>query len=451
LAEASTEYGPGTTVAVIGLGKVGLPVAAQYASRGLSVIGCDTNPEVVAAVNRGRAHIQEEPELAERVERATAAGRLRATADTVSATREADVVVVIVPVVADGHGWIDFSRLDAATAAIGQGLRTGTLVIFESTLPVGTTRGRLGALLERVSGLRAGRDFGLAFSPERVYSGRIFRDLRRYPKIVGGVDRASGAAAVRFYRAGLEFDPELGDEPVWQLSSAEAAELSKLVETVYRDVNIALANQFAQFADRWSVDLGEAIRAANSQPFSHVHQPGVGVGGHCIPVYPYFLLNDGLAGDVLTLAREARRANDGMAAYAVEALDRALGGLSGRRVLVLGWTYRENVREHFMTSARRLVARLDEVGATPLVHDPLFSAAELTGLGLEPYDLTAPSPIDAVVLQAYHDAYRDLDLATLPGCRVVLDGRNALDPASVGAAGMLYLGVGRGGRVPVPV
>jgi nucleotide sugar dehydrogenase len=434
----------------VGLGKVGLPVAAQYASRGLSVIGCDTDPGVVAAVNRGQAHIQEEPGLAERVARAVAASRLRATDDTTGATREAGVVVVIVPVVAHEDGRVDFSRLDAAAEAIGQGLRPGTLVIFESTLPVGTTRGRLGTLLERVSGLRPGGEFMLAFSPERVYSGRIFRDLRRYPKIVGGVDEASGDAAARFYRAGLDFDRELGGEPVWRLGSAEAAEFSKLIETTYRDVNIALANQFAQFADRWQVDLGEATRAANSQPFSHVHQPGVGVGGHCIPVYPYFLLNDGLAGEVLTLARTARQTNDGMAAYAGEALARALGGLTGRRVVVLGWTYRENVREHFMSAARRLVERLEEAGATALVHDPLYSAPELAALGLEPYDLSQPSPVDAVVLQAYHDAYRDLDLAAaLPGCRVVLDGRNALDRTRVEAAGMVYLGIGRGGRVPV--
>jgi nucleotide sugar dehydrogenase len=445
-AEASPEYGSHTTVAVVGLGKVGLPLAAQYASRGLSVIGCDTNPAVVAAVNRGRAHI-DEPELADRVARAVEASRLRATDDTAGATREADVVVVIVPVLADEDGRIDFSRLDAAAEAIGRGLRRGTLVLFESTLPVGTTR-RLGALLERVSGLRPGDGFMLAFSPERVYSGRIFLDLRRYPKIVGGVDPASGEAAVRFYRAALDFDAELGLEPVWLLSSAEAAEFSKLIETTYRDVNIALANQFAQFADRWNVDLGEATRAANSQPFSHVHRPGVGVGGHCIPVYPYFLLNDRTAGELLTLARAARQANDGMAAYASAALAQALGGLGGRRVLVLGWTYRENVREHFLSAAKRLVERLEEAGATALVHDPLYSQAELAALGVAPYDLTEPSPVDAVVLQAHHDAYHDLDLAALPGCRVVLDGRNALDRTRVEAAGMVYLGIGRGNRVP---
>jgi nucleotide sugar dehydrogenase len=436
-----------TTVSVVGLGKIGLPLAAQFASRGLRVIGCDRNEAVVATVRRGESHIHEEHGLAERVREAVADGRLSATADTADAVGRSDVVVVIVPVIVDDLGDVDYRALDAATEAIGQGLRPGTLVIYETTLPVGTTRGRLGTLLERVSGLSSGQ-FMLAFSPERVSSGRIFRDLRGYPKIVGGVDGASTDAAVAFYRAALDLDPSLPDGGVWAVSSTEAAEFTKLVETTYRDVNIALANQLAQFADRWQIDLAEATRAANSHPFSHVHRPGVGVGGHCIPVYPYVLLNDGRGGEALTLVREARRTNDAMADYAISALAGALDGLRGRRVLILGWAYRENVREHFHTSARSLVDAVAAAGAEPLVHDPLYAADELAALGLTPYDLADPAPVDAVVLQAYHDSYRALDLATIPACRVVLDGRNTLDRARVEAAGMTYLGIGRGDKLP---
>jgi nucleotide sugar dehydrogenase len=442
------EYGPGTTVAVVGLGKIGLPLAAQFASRGMRVVGCDRNENVVAAVNRGESHIAEEPGLAELVRAGVAAGRLSATTDTTGAVGESAVVVVIVPVVVDDVGTIEFAALDAATAAIGRGLRRGTLVVYETTLPVGTTRDRLGRQLEAASGLRAGSDFKLAFSPERVSSGRIFRDLRGYPKIVGGVNAASGEAAVAFYRAALDVDTSLPEGGVIAVSSAEAAEFTKLIETTYRDVNIALANQFAQYADRWGIDLAEATRAANSQPYSHVHRPGLGVGGHCIPVYPYFLLNDPRAGDALTLVREARRANDAMAGYAVEALGAALGGLRGRRVLVLGWAYRENVREDFLSTARKLVDALAEAGAIALVHDPLYRDEGLREMGLTPYALEEPGPVDAVVLQAYHDRYRELDLASLPGCRVVLDGRNVLDRARVEAAGMLYLGIGRGDKLP---
>jgi nucleotide sugar dehydrogenase len=437
-------FGPGTTVAVVGLGKIGLPLAAQFASRGMSVIGCDANPEVVATVGRGQSHVVEEAGLAELVASATATGRLRATGDTAAAVRRSDVVVMIVPVVVDDVGTIDFRSLDAATAAVGRGLRPGTLVIYETTLPVGTTRGRLAERLVASSGLSPGRDFRLAFSPERVLSGRIFRDLRRYPKIVGGVDAASGAAAAAFYRAALEFEPDLPEPQVRDLGSAESAELTKLIETTYRDVNIALANQFARFADQLGLDLGAAIDAANTQPYAHIHRPGVGVGGHCIPVYPYFLLNDRAAGALLTLPREARRANDGMASYAIDRLRGVLGSIDGRRILILGFAYRENVREDFLSSARMLIKAITTGGGCALVHDPYYSDDELRRHGATPYDLARPGPVDAAILQANHRAYAELDYRSLPGCRVVLDGRGALDRARIEAAGLIYLAVGQG-------
>lgn len=431
-----------TTVAVVGLGKIGLPLAAQYAARGLHVIGCDIDPRVVQSVNAGRCHVEEEPELPELVAAAVRAGRLRATVETSAAVRDSTVVVVIVPVVVDEVGTIDYRTLDAATDAVGRGLRAGTLVIFETTLPVGTTRGRMADRLRAVSGLEPGRDFPLAFSPERVSSGRIFRDLRRYPKLVGGVDAASGEAAAAFYRKALDFDADLA-EPVKLLASAESAELTKLLETTYRDVNIALANQFARFADEWKLDVNEAIAAANTQPYSHIHRPGVGVGGHCIPVYPYFLLNDHSAGALLTLPRAARAVNDGMAHYAVELLAAALGSLEGKRVLILGFAYRENVREDFLSSTKKLIGAIRTAGGCPLVHDPYYEPSELRSHGAEPYDLARPEPVDAAVLQANHRAYGELDFARLPGCRVVLDGRNALARDRVESAGLRYLAIGR--------
>jgi nucleotide sugar dehydrogenase len=439
---SAERYGPGTTVAVVGLGKIGLPLAAQYASRGLNVIGCDINAAVVASVNRGQSHILEEADLDERVAAAVAGGHLRATADTTAAVREAEVVVVIVPVVVNEVGTIDFRALDAATTAVGRGLRRGALVIYETTLPVGTTRGRLAERLGAVSGLAPGTDFQLAFSPERVSSGRIFKDLRRYPKIVGGVDAASGDAAVAFYQAALDFDADLPGPCVRRVESAEAAELTKLIETTYRDVNIALANQFARFADEWGLDVTQAIDAANTQPYSHIHRPGVGVGGHCIPVYPYFLLNDQVAGAFLTLPREARAANDSMAGYAVEMLQGALGPLHGRRVVILGFAYRENVREDFLSSAKKLVSAITTAGGCALVHDPLYSDEELRKHGATPYDLDHPAPVDAAILQANHRAYAELDFRSLPGCRVVLDGRGVLDRRRIEAAGLRYLAVG---------
>ncbi len=192
------------TAVVVGLGKIGLPLAAQFASKGMRVIGCDVLVEVVESVNAGKAHIREEAGLDEAVASAVRAKRLSATTDTTAAVQQADTVVVIVPLMVSPDRTMDYRSLDAATRAVGRGLKPGTLVVYETTLPVGTTRRRIAPMLEKESGIKAGAEFHLAFSPERLYAGRIFEDLRRYPKIVGGVDDASSKAAVAFYESVLD-------------------------------------------------------------------------------------------------------------------------------------------------------------------------------------------------------------------------------------------------------
>ncbi len=332
-------------VAVVGLGKIGLPLAVACLRRGCRVIGCDVNQQVVAAINAGVCHIREEPGLAAEVAEAVACGRLSATQETASAVRASDVVVVIVPVMTNEQHEIDFSAIDAATAALGAGLTPGKLVIYETTLPVGTTAGRLRQQLEQGSHLTAGQDFYLAYSPERVRSGQVLRDLATYPKVVGGINQASTEAAAQFYRAVL-------DAQVIETAHTNEAEFVKLIETTYRDVNIALANEFACYADAHGLDLYAAIAAANSQPQSHIHEPGIGVGGHCIPVYPYFLLNGASVG--LELARRARVINNSMATWAIERIEAECGPLALQSVLILGVTYRGDVRETAYSTARTL-------------------------------------------------------------------------------------------------
>jgi nucleotide sugar dehydrogenase len=425
-----------SSVAVVGLGKIGLPLAAQFAGKGLDVIGCDILPEVVESINAGRAHIHEEAGLEEAVAAAVAAGKLSATTDTSAAVAKVDVVVVIVPLMVSLNREIDYLILDAATRAVGRGLRKGSLVIFETTLPVGTTRQRLGPMLEKESGLRAGADFHLAFSPERLYAGRIFEDLRKYPKIVGGVDEGSTERALQFYRSVL-------DAEVWPVDNAETAEFTKLAETTYRDVNIALANQFALYAARRDVNVGQAFKAANSQPFSHIHRPSLGVGGHCIPVYPHFMLGDASNGE-LSLVRDGRQTNDHMAEVGVQQLERALGGLTGRRVLLLGASYREDVKELAFSTAFSIVDLLRRAGADVLIHDPLFTPSELGNLEAEVVDLESDEArsVDAVVVQAMHRNFRDIDWSRFRGLKVVLDGRGALDPELIRRLGATYLAIG---------
>ena len=424
------------TVAVVGLGKIGLPLAAQFSGKGMRVIGCDVLPDVVEIVNGGHSHIHEEPGLEEAVAASVAKGNLRATTDTPGAVAESNVVVVIVPLMVGPDRSMEYRNLDAATRAIGRGLKRGTLVIYETTLPVGTTRRRLGPMLEQESGLQAGADFRLAFSPERVYSGRIFEDLRRYPKIVGGVDAASTGAAVAFYRSVLDAD-------VWPVENVETAEFAKLAETTYRDVNIALANQLALYGASRDVNVSEAFKASNSQPFSHLHRPGIGVGGHCIPVYPLFLTNDA-GDDELSLVRDGRRTNDHMAEVGVRQLDEALGGLAGRKVLVLGASYREDVKELAFSTAILVVDLLHKAGAHVLLNDPLFEPSELSAFEAELAELESDAALgaDAVIVQAWHREYHGLDWRRFRNLRAVLDGRGAVEADRVREAGARYLAVG---------
>jgi len=411
-------------VAVVGLGKVGLPLAAQYASRGLGVSGCDTDAGRVDDLNAGGCPVEGEAELEGRLRAAQKAGLFTATTDTPAAVAESDVVIIIVPVALDNANDPDFTHLDDAVADVKRGLRSGSLVVVETTVPVGTTRHRVGAALEGAL---------IAASPERVSSGRIFRDLKTYPKVIGPINEPSWDMAEAFYTASLEAPCLL------RMRDPETAEFAKLAEGIYRDVNIALAGELAKYADSLGIDVTEAIEAANSQPYSHIHQPGVGVGGHCLPVYPHFIPE----GVNATLTRAGREINDGMAGYGVAKLEGTLGSLKDTTVLILGLAYRPDVKEASHSSALLLAQALSERGAKPLVHDPYFSNEEVMSLGLEPSGDLASERVDAIVVQAWHNAYADLDFAAFRGCRAVLDGRNSLDRASVEAAGMIYLGVGR--------
>lgn len=425
-------------ITVVGLGKIGLPLAVQFAAQGHTVLGADVKPDLVDLVNQGAEPFPGEAELGQRLAAAVDAGRLRATLDTVAAVAASEAVVVVVPLHVDADGVPDYRTMEAATRSIGAGLHPGVLVSYETTLPVGTTRDRWKPLLEEVSGLVEGRDFHVVFSPERVLTGRIFADLRKYPKLIGGLSPQGGRRAREFYESVLDFD-ERRDlsraNGVWPMGSAEAAEMAKLAETTYRDVNIALANQFAKFADKQGIDVYAVIEACNSQPYSHIHQPGIAVGGHCIPVYPrLYLSNDPDA----TIVAAAREANASMPEYAVRQLEDAFGDLSGARVVVLGAAYRGDVKETAFSGVFPLVEALRSRRAHALVHDPMFTDEELQGYDLEPYHMG--EPVDAAIVQANHSEYAQLGPAALPGVRAFLEGRSVTDP--VDWAGVVYMRLG---------
>jgi len=398
------------------------PSRRAIRQQGHEVIGVDVNQTTVDLVNAGKEPFPGEAHLQEHLSELVPAGRLRATSDYSEAVPGADAVVLVVPLFVDDDAKPDFGWMDAATSSLGKHLTPGTLVSFETTLPVGTTRTRWKPMLEQASGLTEGTDFHLVFSPERVLTGRVFADLRKYPKLFGALSVEGAALATSFYEAVLDFDdrPDLvRPNGVWDLGSAEAAELAKLAETTYRDVNIGLANQFARFAATHGIDVYQVIEASNSQPYSHIHQPGIAVGGHCIPVYPrLYLWNDPEA----TVVSAARAANAAMPDYTIGLLEGVYGELTNARVVVLGAAYRGGVKETAFSGVFAAVEALKARGAVPVVHDPMYTDEELTRLGFVPYHLGEPA--DAAVVQADHAEYRGLGPADLPGLKAFIDGRH---------------------------
>ena len=412
-------------VAVYGLGKMGLPLAAVFAERTGNVTGVDIDPEVVERIADGESPVDGEPGLPELVAELVAADDLRATTAPVAAAAAASVHVVIVPTILRGTE-PDLSNLQAAVEAIGAGLDPGDLVLVESTVPPGTCLDVVEPTLVAESGL-APEQFGLAFCPERTKSGRALADIRgTHPKIVGGRDPESTRAARLVYE-------HVTSNDVLVAPDITTAECVKVFEGVYRDVNIALANELARIADELDVDVTRAIDLANTQPFCDIHDPGVGVGGHCIPYYPYFLVSP--LQTSFPLIETAREVNDAMPAFAADWLARQLEWsgvpVDESRVLLLGLAYRPGVDETRASPAAPLATALGEMGATVYGTDPVVT--DTSEFDLTPVDLDEVEDLalDGVVLVTAHPEFEAIDWDAFDDL-VVVDGRNALDLSDTG-------------------
>lgn len=428
-------------VAVVALGKIGLPLAVQFADAGHDVIGVDVNPQQVQLINEGKEPFPGEAHLQEKLQELVPAGKLKATTDYAEAIPGADVIVIVVPLFVNDLTWEpDFAWMDAATEQLAQHLTPGALVSYETTLPVGTLRHRFVPAIEKISGLKESQDFFAVFSPERVLTGRVFEDLRRYPKLIGAISEEGARRAREFYESALTFDerPDLAQpNGVWDLGSPEASELAKLAETTYRDVNIGLANEFALYAQDNGIDVYKVIEASNSQPYSHIHRPGIAVGGHCIPVYPRLYL----AGDPnAQTVRTARQLNASVPQNLVERADSLLGGLKGLKALVLGASYRSGVKETAFSGVFPTVQALVERGAEVSVQDPFYNAEELEKLGFTEY--TSGDPVDLIIVQTDHPEYADISASDFPGVRLIVDGRRITTAENWKGTPRLVLGDG---------
>ncbi|ELY48753.1 nucleotide sugar dehydrogenase [Natronolimnohabitans innermongolicus] len=407
-------------VAVYGLGKMGLPLAGVYAETTGNVTGVDVDPDVVETINAGESHVIGEPGLDELVAEQVDAGRFEATTDGAEAAANATIHVIIVPTLLDDDDNPNLATVESVADDIAAGLEPGDLVIAESTLPPTSCRDVIKPHLEQESGL-PGDEFGLAFCPERTLSGRALQDIRgAYPKVVGGVDDESTRAASVVY-------DEISDNDVHPVSDATTAESVKVFEGVYRDVNIGLANELGRLADELGISAREAIDTANDLPMCQLHDPGPGVGGHCIPYYPHFLLSQNE--EPMDLTRTARRINDEMPTVVVDRLESELAAtdtdLADASVVVLGVTYRPGVEETRASPALDVIDELNARGADVAGVDPLVDPEEYGARRVAVDDFES-EPFDAAMIVTPHEEFDAIDW-TECAPMVVLDGRDAVD------------------------
>ncbi len=421
------------TICVLGLGYIGLPTASTFANSGLKVTGVDVNERIVTGLRQGELHI-EEPGLRTLVQAALASGNLRIAAQP----EPADAFLIAVPTPVRFDKRADLSAVVSAAESIVPHLRRSNLVVLESTSPPRTTVDVIAPILER-SGLRAGVDFHLAYSPERVLPGQILRELVENARVIGGFDRASAEAGRELYAAFVRGEIVLTD--------ATTAEMVKLMENTYRDVNIAAANEFARLADRFGVDVWEAIALANRHPRVEILRPGPGVGGHCISVDPWFLVES--APELTALIRQARLVNDAQPAFAAGLIERALDGLRGRSIAALGLAYKPDVDDLRESPAIEVARLLAQGGARVTTYEPFAPETIVSGCQSAASLEAALKNAEAVVLLADHRAFLELDpahvAAAMPG-RVAVDTRGRWDRQQWTAAGFHLYVLGAGAR-----
>jgi UDP-N-acetyl-D-glucosamine dehydrogenase len=405
-------------VAIVGAGYVGLPLARVFGEAGKTVVLVDVDDERVELLSRGQSYVEDVP--SDVLQPLVAAGTVVATTDY-DALREADAILISLPTPLSRQREPDLQILLGASAEIAKRLRPGQLVVLESTTYPGTTREQLLPVLEEGSGLRAGSDFHLAFSPERVDPGRVDWNTKTVPKVVGGVDEASTEAAAALYGSAVDH--------VHKVSSPEAAELTKLLENIFRSVNIALVNELAQLCDRMDIDVWEVVEAAATKPFGFMSfQPGPGLGGHCIPVDPFYLTwkarEYGFYTEFIELAGKV---NESMPYFCRSLVSQALNhslqrSLSGSRILVLGVAYKPNISDMRESPAVKLISLLRKAGAEVAYHDPHVNEFREDGVAMSSSPLE-PGAYDCVVIVTDHSGI-DYD-ELVANAQLVVDLRNA--------------------------
>ena len=426
---------PYQTLCVLGLGYIGLPTASTFATYGLKVTGVDTNIDIVRGLNNGQVHLFE-PGLRTLVHAAVRSGNLVISGKPV----DSDAFIIAVPTPFREEKKADLSFVSAAAESIVPHLKKGNLVILESTSPPRTTVDIVAPILEN-SGLKAGADFYLAYSPERVLPGQILHELIDNARVIGGVNYTSAEAGRELYTTFVRGEIVLTD--------ATTAEMVKLMENTYRDISIAAANEFARLADKFHVDIWEAIALANRHPRVRILNPGPGVGGHCISVDPWFFVE--AAPDTAKLIRTARLVNDGQPAFTADFIKRSLGSLDGKRIAALGLAYKADVDDLRESPSVKVARLLREGGAEVAAFEPFHTDFQMDGIWTAASLEEAIEQADALVLLVPHSQFKSVDPASLKkltSADTIIDCVHGWEKQVWESAGFAFYRLGDGKHIP---
>lgn len=424
-------------ICVLGLGYVGLPTASTFATYGMKVVGVDVNRRVIDTLQNGEIHIHE-PGLRTLVQAAFGSGNLV----VMEKPEPADAFVIAVPTPIRQDKTADLDHVLKAAESIIPYLQVGNLVVLESTSPPRTTVEIIAPILER-SGLKAGQDFYLAYSPERVLPGQILRELVVNDRVVGGITPSSSKAGRELYSTFVRGNIVLTD--------ATTAEMVKLMENTYRDVNIAIANEFSRLADRLSVNVWEAIELANRHPRVQILRPGPGVGGHCVSVDPWFLVQS--EPELTPLIQTARRVNDTQPDYVVELVRWALNGRKEGSVAILGLAYKADVDDLRESPAIHVAEQLSKTDFQVFAYEPFGVDFDIPGVHVVPTLEAALKSVDVVALLVRHTKLVELEpdwVASHSPARILVDAVNGWKPEPWEAAGFRLVRLGGGINQPIP-
>jgi UDP-N-acetyl-D-mannosaminuronic acid dehydrogenase len=425
-------------IALFGLGHIGIPTAALFAKSGFKVEGVDINSDTVDAVNSGRSPIME-PGLEDLVKEVVNKNMLTATKDGLMAAKAANVMIVVVPTPVDSNNCSDLSAVISACKTISKGLKKGDLVIIESTIPPHTCENIVMPILEE-SGLKAAHDFGLAYTPERALPNNTLYEMTHNARVIGGINLESAKKAAYLYE-------KITEGKVVTVKNLVTAEMVKLMENTYRDTNIALANELAVICESLGIDAIDAIQAANFHPRVNIHTPGPGVGGHCLSIDPYFIVEMAEKhGNPADIIKTSRRINENMPYHVAQLVEDSLKetgkSLEKSKIGILGVAYKGNVADARETPVRPLIRILIEKKAEVLANDPHVPVSIIRSMGAEPVTMEEALNCDCVVLMTDHDQYRLITPEMIKRAVFVCT-RPILDPVEFKKKGVIFKGVGR--------